>query len=59
MTIVWVSDSGAHHHDVQPEDVTREEFDEIRRRQNELMERVEFVEAQVRAIAAKEYDGDA
>jgi hypothetical protein len=50
-TIAWIGPDGeSHHHD---EDVSREEFDQIRRRQDELMERVRFVESQVEALTAR------
>ncbi len=53
--ISWI-DSGPR--DEPPKEVSREEFDTIRERQNELMRRVKIVEAQVRAISAKVDDDD-
>ena len=54
--VSWV-DSGQTHEEP-PKDVSREEFDVIRERQNELMRRVKLVEAQVRAISAKVDDDE-
>lgn len=42
-----------------PKDISREEFDLIRRRQEELMRRVQFVEEQVKALTARVDDDDA
>ncbi len=52
----WINEPGMP--EEPPHDVSREEFDLIRRRQEELIRRVQFVEAQVRALEAK-VDDDA
>lgn len=48
--MAWVDDPSG---ESRPDDISREEFDMIRRRQEDLMERVRFVEEQVKALTAR------